>query len=354
MAIYGRPLVPDAVLVGAALVPTSVSAVGQLLGGLGLLHSNVGPVVAMAALLDDAFALLLFDIFFSLGDEFHAFRMVGSPIIGSLLVSAGVAAAVLFWPKVLNGFLLPQIRRLGGEKGELFADQALYFVMFGILIFWAWILYMLGAFLWGCLIAGVSFACLETPEVVRGMWDHQTKRWATWLLRTFYACNVAFTIPAAMLFSGEAFWKGSLLGLGPCIVAKVVSALCVGEARFLIGWAMVSRGELAFFIAQASAMAGMMSNMSYCIVLWALLWAVVVTPYVLKLVPRSWEGAVTLAHIGKETRSVEDVPPLECLEGIDLEEYPQKSVEETKGDETNESSKGGLMCCLFFKDAMMR
>ena len=35
------------------------------------------------------------------------------------------------------------------------------------------------------------------------------------------------------------------MGIGPCILTKVVCAFFMGDARWVIGWAMVGRAEFA-------------------------------------------------------------------------------------------------------------
>ena len=36
------------------------------------------------------------------------------------------------------------------------------------------------------------------------------------------------------------------MGIGPCILTKVVCAFFMGDARWVIGWAMVGRAEFAY------------------------------------------------------------------------------------------------------------
>ena len=39
---------------------------------------------------------------------------------------------------------------------------------------------------------------------------------------------------------------GAIMGIGPCILTKVVCAFFMGDARWVIGWAMVGRAEFAY------------------------------------------------------------------------------------------------------------
>merc|ERR1712151_1193665 len=100
------------------------------------------------------------------------------------------------------------------------------------------------------------------------------------MLRIFFSCTVAFSIPVSELISLDAFWKGSIMGIGPCIATKVSCAFFMGESRWVIGWAMVGRAEFAYLIAQMGMAGGMMDQKLFSIVIWALLWATVFAPLV--------------------------------------------------------------------------
>ena len=58
-----------ALSVGAALSPTSLGFVAQLLGEVGELATPIGQLICMAAVLDDVLSLLLLAEVQALGDE---------------------------------------------------------------------------------------------------------------------------------------------------------------------------------------------------------------------------------------------------------------------------------------------
>lgn len=105
----------------------------------------------------------------------------------------------------------------------------------------------------------------------------------SWMIRIFFACTVAFAIPVAYLLSIEAFWKGSIMGIGPCVLTKVSAAFWKKE-RFVIGWAMVGRAEFAYLIAQLAASMNMMSQEVFSVVIWSLLYATVFAPFMFRMV----------------------------------------------------------------------
>merc|ERR1712110_248701 len=105
-----------------------------------------------------------------------------------------------------------------------------------------------------------------------------------WMLRIFFSCTVAFAIPYDSLFTLEAFAYGSIMGIVACISTKVASGVCMGEARFVIGWAMVGRAEFAYLIAEMAKSGGILSEEMFSIIIWALLYATIIAPIVFKKV----------------------------------------------------------------------
>lgn len=215
---------------------------------------------------------------------------------------AATYVGMSIWPTFLENTLLPKIEEWGGVKKEenghghdaghggkpSLRDQALVAIMFVSLLIFGTITYFAGTHLWGCFIAGMAFAMSPDPNGPPGAivknhhahhcWERQTKRITKWLLRFFFACTVAFSIPVNELLSLKAFLFGSILGIGPCLCGKILCAPWL-EARFVIGWAMVGRAEFAYLIAQMAAAGNMMDaeTFSYCI--WALLWATITAPF---------------------------------------------------------------------------
>merc|ERR1719401_2375123 len=153
-----------------------------------------------------------------------------------------------------------------------------------VLVVYATGTYYLGTHLWGCFIAGMSFACLSKDHHAHHVWVKQTKRATSWMIRIFFSATVAFSIPVSKLLSVEAFLKGSLMGIGPCILTKVCCAPFMGDAKFVIGWAMVGRAEFAYLIAQMAAAGGMMTADMFSICIWALLYATIFAPFIFRTV----------------------------------------------------------------------
>jgi len=283
MVAYGYPATPDGISVGTALAPTSVGIALRLLGEAGVLQHDFGQAIITAAFVDDILSLILFNVLFSLRGDFDVLATVVFPIIGIIFMGVAMVLAVKFWPWAIRDKLLPRLPKKKGDPKVTGEDEALFAVMMGLLILYGTITHFLGTHLWGCFIAGMSFACLDTPGNkghTHHVWTRQTKRVTSWMIRIFFSCTVAFSIPIAKLLSFEAFWKGSIMGIIPCIATKVLCAPFMGNARWVIGWAMVGRAEFAYLIAQMASAAGMIDESAFSITIWALLYATVFAPLV--------------------------------------------------------------------------
>jgi len=316
MMAYGYPLMPDAISVGTALAPTSIGIALKLLGEAKVLQDDFGQAIITAAFVDDILSLILFNVLFSLGgDEFDAFNVVGKPIIGIVFMTGCMVAAVKFWPWMINEQILARIPAHPGEssgaKKVARRDEVLFLLMILMLIAYGTITHFLGTHLWGCFIAGMSFACLKPADHTHHVWVKQTSRITSWMIRIFFACTVAFSIRIDRFLSLEAFWKGSLLGIGPCVLAKVVCAPCMGSARWVIGWAMVGRAEFAYLIAQMAFSGNMIDEDAFSITIWALLYATVFAPLVFRYVLNKYlkETNLTAAMDDSKGKAVEDEQP---------------------------------------------
>uniref|UniRef100_A0A7S2JCM2 Cation/H+ exchanger transmembrane domain-containing protein n=1 Tax=Alexandrium andersonii TaxID=327968 RepID=A0A7S2JCM2_9DINO len=327
---FGKQFVPDGISAGTALAPTSVGISLRLLGEAGVLQENFGQAIITAAFVDDILSLVLFNILFSLGGDFHVFSTVISPIIGIAFMLVAMYAAVKFWPWAIEQKLLPMVP---DERDELASglgrirltkDEVLFLGMMAVLVVYALITHLLGTHLWGCFMAGMSFACLQPVGHAHHVWVTQTKRITTWMVRIFFACTVAFSIPVADLMSFNAFWKGTLMGIGPCILTKVSCAFFMGPPRFVIGWAMVGRAEFAYLIAQMAAAASMIDEETFSICIWALLYATIFAPFVFRYLLNNYIKEYGLGEKG----GVDMESPVEdCGEGHGQEERPKKDFD---------------------------
>jgi len=150
-----------------------------------------------------------------------------------------------------------------GEKGALheahdhhevifdLRERVLLMLMFALLLLYGWVSNMIGSHLLGAFTAGVSFCWMEHHAALV-LWHSQVKRIAGWLIRLFFGATVAFAIPINQMMNLMAFAKGMALGVGPCVATKVSAGLVTGSEKWVVGFAMVGRGEFAYLVAQTA------------------------------------------------------------------------------------------------------
>jgi len=276
---FGFPFFPDGMSAGISLAPTSVGIALKLLHEAHALQTYFGQAVMTAAFVDDVLSLILFSVLFSLGDDM-TFMTFLPLILGIVFMIVAVVACVLVWPALMKWLfgMIPETKP--GAKVTRH-DEVMWLLMFTTLCIYAQITHVCGTHLWGCFIAGM---CFSTQRHAHHVWVKQVKRVTCWWLRIFFACTLAWSIPVEELFSIEAFWKGTLMGIGPCILTKVCCAPFMGGSRWVIGWAMVGRAEFAYFIAIMAKALKMMEDKLFAILIWALIYATIFAPLIFRKV----------------------------------------------------------------------
>lgn len=287
---FGYSLYPEGLSVGVALAPTSVGIALKLLHEARALNMYFGQAVMTAAFVDDVLSLIIFSVLFSLGGTV-TFMTFFPLVCGCLFMILAVVAAVKVWPSVIRYVISKFEGTRPGAKVSR-QDEALWIMMFAVLVAYAMITHLCGTHLWGCFIAGMSFA---TQKEAHHVWVRQVKRITVWMIRIFFAATLAWAIPLDQLLSAPALWKGTLMGIGPCILTKVLCAPFMGKPKWVIGWAMVGRAEFAYFIAIMAKSLRMIDDSLFAILIWALLYATVFAPLIFRNVLAKYVTALSVA-----------------------------------------------------------
>jgi len=224
--------------------------------------------------------LVMFNVLFSMADGELGFMTFLPAIIGLFLMCLVVLYAATRADTDID-MLLSYLPKDPAKKKMSYKDEFLFLFMMMMVLVFGTVFFYTGTHLWGCFMAGMCLAKLKTAHHV---WVKQTKRMTVWMIRIFFSCTVAFSIPVSALLSFGAFWKGALMGIGPCIATKVGCAFFMGDMKFVIGWAMVGRAEFAYLIAQMAAASNMMTEEVFAVVIWSLLWATVFAPFLFRYV----------------------------------------------------------------------
>jgi Kef-type K+ transport system membrane component KefB len=275
---FGFPFM-EGLAAGVSLAPTSVGIALKLLHEANALGEYFGQAVMTAAFVDDVLSLIIFNVLFSVG-PCMTFATFIPTICGIVFMVVAIIFATKGFPSLIK-LMLSKIPETKPDAKVTRHDEVMFMLMFATLVVYAHITYMCGTHLWGCFIAGMSFA---SEKHAHHIWVKQVKRNTVWFLRTFFACTLAWSIPVDALFSWDAFLKGTLMGIGPCILTKVCCGPFMGDAKWVIGWAMVGRAEFAYFIAIMANSQKLMSDDLFAILVWALIYATIFAPLVFRKV----------------------------------------------------------------------
>jgi len=276
--ILGEEWLPS-FAVGCALAPTSVGIALQLLAEANQLNSTPGQTIVAAAFLDDIFSLVLLVIVVNLTGEISVGKIL-LPFFACfsfLFVGAFIAAKIM---PTLVPSILARVNEVSKRSYQP-RDEIHLGMMIGLLILFSWITSYLGSHLLGAFVAGMCFC-----EVPRSMyiWRSQMKRISSWLIRLFFAATVAFQIPVEEMMEFDAFYKGVILAFIPTIGGKVAAGVFSGKWKWVIGFAMVGRGEFAYLVADNIVEKEIVTTKVYAICVWALVLAVIAGPVLFKIV----------------------------------------------------------------------
>eukprot|EP00605_Chrysophyceae_sp_TOSAG23-4_P000400 GSChrysophyteH1.ASY1.ANO1.456.1 assembled CDS len=301
--IVGFDIFPDSMAIGIALAPTSVGISLKMLGEAKFLNSIPGQTIITSAFIDDIFSLVMLVIMVNIAKGDVTAGSILIPLVSSFaLVGFGAAASIKVMPK-----LKTYIDRVKESRGASIQprDEVHITLMAIFFVFFGWVGSIIGSHLLGTFVAGMLFTKVPRSGLV---WERQTKRVVTWMMRLFFSSSIAFSIPVSVMFTVEAFWKGLILAIVPCIGGKLLSGIFSGNMKWLVGWAMVARGEFAYLVAQTAKdevckscddpQSMLLSKKGYSSLVWALLWSTVMAPLCFKYVL-----TLFMSNRGRLTRS---------------------------------------------------
>ena len=353
-AMWPDSIYPDGFSAGCALAPTSVGISIKLLSDAKMLNSMAGQArpsprpcarararapsspllppgctrssadpplsrtalpntqtTLTAAFIDDVFSLVLLVLLTSLSSgSANPLIIIGKTIGAFAFLGWGVYGGKRLYPK-LEG----PLSRITFVRGASIQprDEVHLCLMLSSLVLYSWIGAIIGSHLLGAFVAGMCFVNVPRSHQV---WVNQLKRIIRWLIRIFFAATVGFKIPIKQMITLEAIGKGAVLGLVPGICCKVVSGVAarrrfgsLGERQrasrasimtrggvvqpiqYLVGMAMVARGEFAFLVAVSARnmdYAGgepgetMISEGVFASLAWSLVWALIFAPFLFR------------------------------------------------------------------------
>jgi Kef-type K+ transport system membrane component KefB len=281
------------VVAGTALSSTSIGMATRLMATFGELSTPLGALVCVAAMVDDVLSLVILAIISEgLANGSDSRSSNGSKALTAAtpaLVSVAVViiAAILF-RTVPSAISLVKSRTTRGDENAAFDAVVLASMLALTLAATVGAGAVGSTHLLGAFAGGMAFASVDGA---RRVWERDAAAVAAWTHSIFFLA-VGFHVPLTDMFVPL---KGFGLGVGyavPAIVGKLVTGFIVGadvRKAFVVGWAMVGRGELGFVMAGSAFRNGLLDSTAYVASVWALLVATLVSPIQMRAALRRWK-----------------------------------------------------------------
>ena len=288
------------VVAGTALSSTSIGMATRLMATFGELSTPLGALVCVAAMVDDVLSLVILAIISEgLANGSDSRSSNGSKALTAAtpaLVSVAVViiAAILF-RTVPSAISLVKSRTTRGDENAAFDAVVLASMLALTLAATVGAGAVGSTHLLGAFAGGMAFASVDGA---RRVWERDASAVAAWTHSIFFLA-VGFHVPLTDMFVPL---KGFGLGVGyavPAIVGKLVTGFIVGadvRKAFVVGWAMVGRGELGFVMAGSAFRNGLLDSTAYVASVWALLVATLVSPIQMRAALRRWKEKEKTTH----------------------------------------------------------
>jgi Kef-type K+ transport system membrane component KefB len=258
--------------VGAAIAPTSLGVVGKLLAEAGELATPLGQLISIAAVVDDAFSLILLAVIKSLAGDSPSTWTLSKPVVLAFTFIAAALLVSALVPRML-GLALKPLPTASHSQVSLALLLATATAL-------SWAANSLGTSpLLAGYLTGVAFAA-TAPELSDEPWALHVSPHVSWLFTLFFASTIGASIPLRVLFSGGALARGSLLVVA-AIVGKLACGLAAPNIRddgIVVAVAMQGRGEFGFLIAAEAFKLGIIDDSLYAVAVWGVLIPTLLTP----------------------------------------------------------------------------
>jgi Kef-type K+ transport system membrane component KefB len=271
--------------VGGTLTATSIGITVRVLSDLGRQQASEGQIVLGAAVLDDVLGVVLLALLweFSIGGGISLLNASKVLVfVGAFFVLAPIAAK-----------LISMIIKRFDAASEI--PGLLPTTIVSLVLFFAWLAHALGApELLGGFAAGLALS--RRFFLPLGIALHTDKRFAhrieeqmkpiVHLFTPIFFVFVGLSLNLREIDWGSPFiWGFSLSLLVAAIVGKLVGALLIKEpwaARWVIGMAMIPRGEVGLIFAELGRVSEIFSNEIYAGMVIVIALTTLMPPFVMK------------------------------------------------------------------------
>lgn len=285
--------------VGAAIAPTSLGVVAQLLADHAILEEEVGKLISIAAVVDDVLSLILLaEITVLAEDSPSGWQLAKPAVLSSVFVGAGF----------LFASLVPHVLRVSTKLVPPRHRNVYLSVLVALATSLTWAAEKAGtSFLLAAYLTGIAFAAAGGDFAIYETWSAIFAPFLSPLLMLFFAATIGFAIPRlGVLFDSNALSVGAILGL-VAIFGKILCGICAPNFRrdgLLVGVSMLGRGEFGFLIASEAFKLGLLDDRLYAAAVWGVLIPIIVLPFIFAPVARTRKKKLEAEGAGEATPSV--------------------------------------------------
>ena len=282
--LFELPLLVS-LFIGGTLTATSIGITVRVLGDLKRQHSKEGQIVLGAAVLDDVMGVVLLALLY----EFSIGGGVSLLNTGKVLIF--VAAFFVLAPAAAK--LMSVVIKRFDARSEI--PGLIPTTIVSLVLFFAWLAHAVGApELLGGFAAGLALSrrfflplgvALHADEAFAERIEIQMKP-IVQLFTPIFFVMVGLSLNLREIdWSSPFIWSFSLLLLLAAVIGKLAGALLVKESwpvRWMIGTAMIPRGEVGLIFAELGRESGIFSNEIYAGMVIVIALTTLLPPFVMK------------------------------------------------------------------------
>lgn len=278
------PLV--ALFIGGTLTATSIGITVRVLSDLKRQHSTEGQIVLGAAVLDDVMGVILLAVLYdiSIGGSVGLINLVKVLLfVAVFFVLAPVAAKLI-------SLLIKRFDDFSGIAGLIPTT------IVSLVLFFAWLAHIFGApELLGGFAAGLALSrrfflplgiALHADEKFAAKIEIQMKP-IIHLFTPIFFVMVGLSLNLREIDWGSSFiWTFSSSLLAIAVLGKLLGAIVIRESwptRWIIGIAMIPRGEVGLIFAELGRVSGIFNNEVYAALVIVIALTTLLPPFVMKL-----------------------------------------------------------------------
>jgi Kef-type K+ transport system membrane component KefB len=282
--LFELPLLVS-LFIGGTLTATSIGITVRVLSDLKRQHSKEGQIVLGAAVLDDVMGVVLLALLY----EFSIGGGVNLVNTGKVLIF--VAAFFVLAPAAAK--LMSVIIKRFDASSEI--PGLIPTTIVSLVLFFAWLAHVIGApELLGGFAAGLALSrrfflplgvALHADEAFAARIEAQTKPIVQLFTPIFFVMVGLSLNLREIEWSSPFIWLFSLSLLVAAVAGKLFGALLVKESwrvRWMIGTAMIPRGEVGLIFAELGRESGILSNEVYAGMVIVIALTTLLPPFVMK------------------------------------------------------------------------